>query len=276
MALLVASFTGSAWAGPFGLNEQITNFTFDDVPINTEPPQTADDLPFPTVDPVPQDIVYAVAPSATGTIRVNDAGTMTKAAVMTTADAGTGVSYIDTQMLVPTTHQRGVLDFDLAILDTPDATLPQAVPGATAGQAFVIQTFSMTPPNRVFRFVAAPTPLGLTDGQFMLRSQLPTGDLIPIPGGTYNDGETHHIRIDIDFKSQIVHAYIDGALTPNLTVPFVEPFGGISEFFIFQNGAAGDPNVAAWDNFFFFVPEPGSLSALALAGLMMVRRRRTA
>src|SRR5688572_509080 len=92
-AILIACISGSAFAGPFGLNEQITNFTFDDpvvYPINAQPVQTG---PGPT-DSYPQDVVYHVQVDTGGSTRVNNAGTMTKAVVMTTVDAGIGEHYV--------------------------------------------------------------------------------------------------------------------------------------------------------------------------------------
>jgi hypothetical protein len=257
---------------------QITDFNFDNLNIGDPLPTTA-----PSVDPQPQHIVYSTGgfqddPTYTGTNVVGNAGTLSKAAIMTTAQSGTGSNFVDTQFLQ--NAETEIVSFDLDVLTTPTTGLPQSAPNAPNGQAWVMQAFeTANPNNRAFRFVIAPTTA--TGGVFGLRNNT-DGDIIPI--FNYTNGDTHHIEIDANFVSATVNAFVDATQVAS-GLPFVEAPGnpdGLDELFIFQNGVEGVTNQVAFDNLVTTtVPEPTSFVLLGLGGItfgsaaLAMRRRKS-
>lgn len=267
----VRMFLGASilMTGTSAFGQVVTNFNFDDQPNGATPTTTA-----PGTDPQPQQHIYSTGgfPDTgpySGTVTINNAGTMSKAAVMTTTQGGTGSNFIDTQFL--TAAPKISVDFDIDVIDVPTTGLPQSDTLVPNGQAFVVQAFAESGGgnDRVFRFAVSPT--SATTGIFGLRDNA-GGDIIPF--GTYNEGETHHLKFVADYGTSTVAAYMDG----NLAVaaqPFVNAGAtGLDELFVFQNDVEGQTNSVAIDNIVTAVPEPASLSMLGLAGLAIVRRRR--
>jgi hypothetical protein len=275
LALPIAMWSASASAVPFVGGNEVTNFNFDSTPNGSPPPTT-----FPSTDSYPQHDIYAtggfpdIGGSPTGTVTVQDAGTMSHAAVMTTAQAGTGSLYIDTQF--HTSGTKVSMSFDLAILAMPATGLPQGTVTAPNGQGFIIQAFGNTSSgvDRVFRFAATP------EGNFGLRNNT-DGDLIII--GSYVLGQTYHVQIDTDFSTHTLDAYIDDVLVADNFDFINSTASDYEEYFIFQNGVDNVDNSAAIDNIvtydniraFGAVPEPMTL-ALFGAGLggIALRRRK--
>jgi hypothetical protein len=168
--------------------------------------------------------------------------------------------------------QRAVFDFDINIVTAPATGFPQGATNVPNGQLFAMNVFNNNGSGRVFRFGVSPT--SATGGVFGMRNNT-DGDLILIPGFTYNNGETHHVQILMDFITQTTDTYLDGALTPSLAnIPFVNASPGLGEFFVFQNGSSAGTSEVALDNFVLFVPEPSTISLLGIGIVGLIRRRR--
>ena len=274
LALTIVGWSAApASAGIIGGN-QVTDFTFDSLAIGSTPPQT-----FPAVDPQPQQNIYAIggfpdSGPVTGTVTVQNVGTMSKAAQMSTNQGGTGALYVDTQFVA--SGSKMDVAFDINVVNAPSTGIPQDTANAPNGQAWVMQAFGSG--GRVFRFVVTPT--GASTGNFALRNNT-DGDVITI--GNYTEGSTHHVEIQADYGTKTIDALLDGSLVAN-DLPFVEAAtSDLEELFIFQNGVEGVDNVVAFDNLIttnnvreFTVPEPGSLLLFgtAAAGFGLLRRRR--
>ena len=270
--VVAAALLSAAAISPARAN-LVTDFNFDSVAIGSAPPTSS-----PGVDPQPQHIVYAIGgfPDVgplTGNVAVQDIGTLTHAAVMTTDQGGTGSLYVDTQFNTTGQGNFATVSFDLDVLTTPDAGLPQGDVHAPNGQAFVIQAFGGVGQQRAFRFVVAPT--SANGGVFGLRDQ-GAGDINPI--GSYTDGDTHHVQLDLNFGLHSLDAFLDGVQVED-DYAFIDPVENLFEFFIFQNGVEDVTNSVAFDNLELttWVPEPLTLSLFGagLAGAVMLRRRKT-
>jgi hypothetical protein len=250
--------------------QTITDFNFDSLTIGQNIPVT-----FPGVDPFPQHTVYAVGgfpndgpellqgdPGLTGSVTVQNVGTLSKAALMSTTQAGTGALFIDTQFLAggPTFD----LSFDIDVVDVPTTGLAQAGVGAPDGQAFAINVFGLDS-NRLFRFAVSPT--SATTGTFGYRLPGPDGDLATF--GAYTEGETHHVSFHTDFGASNFDVFLDGSQVVN-NAALLSPGTGVSELFIFQNGVDGVTNSVALDNIHASIgqvtPEPSSIVLLAGGG----------
>lgn len=255
--VLRASVFGAAVFVALGLSPAratvFTDFTFDGDPLGSAPPTT-----YPAVDPYPQQNVYAIGGfpdtgPVTGTATVQNVGTMFHALEMTTTQGGTGALWVDTQFI--TVGNKAVVSFDLNVEATPLTGIPQAVTGATNGQAFVIQAFASTA-DRAFRWVVTPTSAG--GGDFGLRNPGAAGDLTVV--GSYSNNTVYHVELDLDFGAQTLDAFLDNASIAT-NFPFVEPASNLAELFIFQNGVEGETNKVAFDNLITTatVPEPASV-----------------
>jgi hypothetical protein len=267
----IASFTGVTQRCSA---QYVGDYNFDTVPLGSPIPTT-----YPAVDSYPQHTVYAVGgfpndldPSPgnplTGTVTAQNVGTMSKAALMSTTQAGTGALYIDTQMLAsgPTL----TLSFDIDVVATPSTGLPQSGVGAPNGQAFAINVFGLDS-ARLFRFAVSPT--SATGGDFGYRLPGGSGDLVTF--GSYTDGETHHVAIVADLTLSTMDISLDGVQVVN-DAALLAPGTGVSEVFMFQNGVDGQLNQVGLDNILVSVPEPSSC-ALALGGLgVLLASRRVA
>ena len=245
----------------------VANYNFDSLTVGAALPTTA-----PGVDSYPQHTVYSVGgfpnddiPSITnlltGTATVQNVGTMSKAALMSTTQAGTGALFIDTQMLAsgPTLS----LSFDIDVVTTPTSGLAQSGVGAPNGQAFAINVFGLDT-LRILRFAVSPT--SATGGDFGYRLPGGSGDLVSF--GSYTNGDTHHVDITADFGTSLMNISLDGVQVVT-GAALVNPGTGVSEVFMFQNGVDGVANQVALDNIVVAVPEP-STWAMALGGLGML------
>ncbi|HZL44305.1 MAG TPA: hypothetical protein VFD66_13620 [Verrucomicrobiae bacterium] len=261
---VVSLFAGIA---PICSGQVITDFNFDSLTLGSALPTTAS-----SVDSYPQHTVYSVGgnpndldPSIsnplTGTATVQNVGGLSKAAVMSTTQAGTGALYIDTQMLFTTPTMD--LSFDIDVVTTPTTGLAQGGVGAPNGQAFAIQVFGLDA-QRLLRFAVSPT--SGTGGDFGYRLPGGSGDLVSF--GSYIDGETHHVDIQADFGTSTMDIYLDGIQVVT-GAALVSPGTGVSEVFMFQNGVDGQLNQVALDNIIVSVPEP-SIWGLAFSGIAML------
>jgi hypothetical protein len=217
-------------------------------------------------------------PPYNGTVTVQNTTGLTKAALMTTTQGGTGSQYLDTQFLTGVSNAVDV-SFDLNVADVPGTGLPQSGGGAANGQAFVVQGFGNSTLGgvvRAFRFVVAPTTA--TTGSLALRNNT-NGDVNSI--GSYTEGDDHHVELVLDYGAQTLNAYLDNSLVAS-NVPFVDAgvtngnLTDLEELFIFQNGVEGQTNSVAIDNIQVSVPEPATLGLMAIAAPMLLRRRRAA
>jgi hypothetical protein len=265
LATVCLFFTGTAQKSSAQL---VADYNFDSLTVGSALPTTA-----PGVDSYPQHTVYAVGgfPDSgplTGSATVQDVGTMSKAALMSTTQGGTGALYIDTQMLFagPTLS----LSFDIDVVTTPTTGLPQGGVGAPNGQAFAIQVFGLDS-QRILRFAASPT--SATGGDFGYRLPGLSGDLVSF--GSYTHGETHHVDINADFGTSLMNISLDGIQVVT-GAALVNPGTGVSEVFMFQNGVEGVANQVALDNIVVTVPEPATMTLVgaSLMGLLMAIRRR--
>jgi PEP-CTERM motif len=276
MLLLASLFIGFVGTAQKSSAQLVADYSFDSLTVGSALPTT-----YPVVDTYPQHTVYAVGgypndldPSVsnplTGSVTVQNVGTMSKAALMSTTQAGTGALYIDTQMMVagPTLS----LSFDIDVVTTPVTGLPQGGVGAPNGQAFALQVFGLDS-QRLLRFAVSPT--SATGGDFGYRLPGASGDLVSF--GSYTDGDTHHVDINADFSTSLMNISLDGVQVVT-GAALVNPGTGVSEVFMFQNGVDGQANQVALDNIVVAVPEPATLTLVgaSLIGLLMASRHRKA
>jgi hypothetical protein len=245
----------------------VGDYNFDSLTLGSPIPTT-----YPAVDSYPQHTVYAVggypndldpdtSNPLTGSVTVQNVGTMSKAALMSTTQAGTGALYIDTQMLA--SGSTISLSFDIDVVATPSSGLAQSGVGAPNGQAFAINVFGLDS-ARLFRFAVSPT--SASGGDFGYRLPGSSGDLVSF--GSYTDGQTHHVDISADLTSSTMDISLDGTQVVT-DAALLAPATGVSEVFMFQNGVDGQANQIGLDNVVVAVPEP-STCAMAVVGLGML------
>ncbi|MGA2440118.1 MAG: PEP-CTERM sorting domain-containing protein [Tepidisphaeraceae bacterium] len=211
-----------------------------------------------------------------GTVIVNDAGTMSKAMVLSSAvpNDQLGAVWADTGYSV--TSDQMTLSFDVDMLQTaPAGTLQtftlNSPTGPSIGIVLGIAQFTASG-SSIFRFGAAPT--STSGGYFGLENPNNT-ELDSF--FTYAVGDTHHIELDANFNTDTVNAYVDG--TPEVAnYPMRAGFtsNDLTETFMNVNGDANYSNVVALDNIVGTVPEPASFSLLGIGALALLRRRRRA
>jgi hypothetical protein len=112
-----------------------------------------------------------------------------------------------------------------------------------------------------------------TSEVFGLRNNT-NGDLMV--GGNYTNGSTYHVRIEADFLTWTIDAFINGTGIAN-DLPFAHPTTKFSELVIFYNGMDGVTNTVTFDNTASFdVPTPAPIAPLAagLFGPGILRRQR--
>lgn len=173
------------------------------------------------------------------------------------------------------THYSGVLTNGLKLSFALNVNSASTLSGqtntlstdsSTVHPVFGVNTFSS---GATLRFDAAAT--SATGGVYGLR----VGSLI-VPFFSYANGDTHTVSLDADYIAGLVTALVDG--TPELTnYPFASPTIGlttVSESFFFMNGHTGDSNSVVIDNISGSVPEPASLSLLAMGAVGLLSRRR--
>ena len=270
-ALVVAAILAIPFIGTkASASTIVTDYNFDSVALGQNVPTT-----YPGVAPLPQQTVYAIGgypndgdqllqgdPGLTGSVTVQNVGTMSHAALMTTTQAGTGALWMDTALLAPA--RIFDLSFDIDVVTAPTSGLAQSAGGAPNGQAFAINVFGLDS-QRLFRFAASPT--SATGGNFGLRLPGASGDLLTF--GNYTDGDTYHVDMTADFSTDTMNVSLNGVQVVT-NADLVNPGHGVSEIFMFQNGVDGVANSVALDNIQseVSVPDQPATWAILLLGAL--------
>jgi hypothetical protein len=222
-------------------------------------------------DPDPNNGAEAIPQTAAdGTIVVTGAS---KNTTWTTnsADNQNGALWMDTDYsTAAATYQ---LKFDLTVNAASQSawqTYPSLTDASTLHPVFGINTFSS---GDSLRFNAAAT--STTGGVYGIRTSAGI-----MPFFTYTNGDDHTIEMDANYLTGRVNVLVDGA--PELTgFVFGSTSSGVNvseSFFYLSGDTAAVPisNSISIDNITATVPEPASLSCLAIGGLGLLRRRRVA
>jgi len=226
-----------------------------------------DSDPFPVSDPG-----YKSPPTAScGTILVNDAGSLTKAAVMTTnpANGELGALFIDTHF--SQASQSLTLSFDLNVLAAPTNATAQVKTlngSGSAGIFFGINTYADS--AWAARFAVAPT--SARGRVFAIRTPNNADHQSIID---YAEGTTYHLDLVSDYSTGLVSTYVNGVATGSKAFAS-GPLPGVpttSEIFMHLNGESGFTNQLAIDNIVAAVPEPASLGLCAVGAVGLLRRR---
>jgi hypothetical protein len=214
---------------------------------------------------------------------IGDAAGLTKAVILSNntlnGDFGGGIAsvWLDTQF-TPPRAERGIFDFDFAVLSTPTDPTQMIGPNTPNGQDFVINAF-LDQGLPAFRFVT--THSSVTGGDIQLRNPgQPFDDLFTI--GTYTNGVATHVQINLDYVHGTINTYLNGVLAVS-GLPFVftqtSTNDQLTEFFIYNNGVAGQLTAVAIDNIYYVVvPEPSAtlltFMGVLIGGLMLRRLRK--
>jgi hypothetical protein len=210
-----------------------------------------------------------------GSVIVNNASTMSKAAVLTTVPGNNnqGAIWMDTDY--SDTGNNFHMSFDLAILHTGSASSVQTyklngLTGPDQEMIFGLNEFTGLG-SSIFGFAAVPTSGGA--GLFGLRN-INNAEIDTF--FNYTLGDTYHIDIDSDFTTGTVDAYVNGTLKlADYPMRAGLTNNNLVETFAFVNGDSVDSNSVALDNITGAVPEPASFSILGFAaGATLLRRRR--
>ncbi len=238
----------------------------------------------PQVAPIATDNVthpYGIGSYGTpaGTVLVGDVPGMSKGAILSTeaANSTLGGAWLDVNGFTLAGPQQS-MSFDLNILAAP--TLATVQPkvldgGAPRGILLGMNAFT-TISTPAFMFAVVPTIE--SGGIFGFRS--PDNTAVN-SFFSYSEGTTYRVRIDSDFSTGLLDAYIDGVklLSGYAFWTSGNSSLGTSEYFFFLNGEAGFNNSAAIDNINgATTPEPSSIALLAMAvgAIPAFRRRRKA
>lgn len=269
-ALIAAVVLGLAFCLAPGTSQAgfiFLDLSFDDVAVGQSIPTTK-----PNIDPFPIERAYAtygmpVGGNYQGTTNVISGNGLSHAVLMSTNQAGMGANVIDTKFYVEAS--RISLDFDIQIMAQQASGYAQATAGAPGGLLFAINAYALDF-DPVFRFGVTPTADG---GFFGLRDdRLGSKELNQFVG--YKVGTDYHVSILADYYTNTVSATVswDGLSASLFDIPFLssQPTnGGMSQFFIYQNGIAGKSNEVALDNIVGAVvaPEPSTLAIFAIGAV---------
>ncbi len=222
-------------------------------------------------------------PEGTGTILVGNVVGMSKAAVMTASSVNyvAGALYMDTGFgALGISSSEMSLEFDINVL-AAQAGAYHAQPyfldntGQTVGLLFGISVAETSTHSWSFRFAVAPT--SENGGVFAFRNS-DNNRLIPF--GNYVEGQTYNLILAANYATGTVDAYIDDVLAVD-DFPFWTG-GGVSvptttrEIFMHLSGEKYSSQIAI-DNIQGYttaIPEPATMSLLALGGLGALIRRR--
>jgi hypothetical protein len=216
---------------------------------------------------------YSAPPSPTdnGTVVVDNAAGMSKAAVWATSPTNdvVGSLFMDTGFGVAS---HGItVDFDIAILAATATANNQlmTVKGApgSVGALFGLRAYNSHAGAWAFTFIVAPT--SESGGIFALRD---TGTQLTA-FGNYVNGQAHHVTLVGDYDAGVASAYLDGALAvtgfPLRGGP--DTAATTSEIFMYMNGEAGYTNSLAIDNIAATdaaIPEPATMIVWGLLGVV--------
>jgi hypothetical protein len=273
MGLSIASQSAKA--------QQVLNINFDGDTTGMAPSTNLATTPFPRTQPYaiggydynldPNNGNEEIPPTAAdGTIVVSGASKNTTWAT-NPGDNQNGALWMDTQY--STAAATFQLKFDLNVnAATQNAwqTYTLLSDSSTVHPVFGVNTFST---GNSLDFNAVPT--SSTGGVYGIRTAAGIE-----PFFNYTNGDDHTIEMDANYLTGWVNVLVDG--TPELTAyAFGSPSGGvnISETFLYLSGdtsVSPISNSVSVDNISATVPEPASLSCLAIGGLGLLRRRRSA
>jgi hypothetical protein len=220
--------------------------------------------------------------AANGTITSTITPTSMSATMTTNPANGVlGALYLDGNFSSgPLPSQKLTLEFDVAVNTQPGVAtvqpklLDRSLMGgpAIAGNAAILMGMNIaaTVPGPAtpwaFRFALGVT--GLNEGVFAMRS-MDNSTLFAF--GDYLVGSTYSLRLDADYDTGLLDAYIDGSLAlSNYQFAFGGPNVTTSEVFIHLNGELGTANSVTIGNLHASVPDGGATLLLVSAGLALV------
>lgn len=256
------------------LSAAMININFDGDTVGLAPHTEAPSGPvmvYPTA--------YGSYGTPAGTVLVGNAFGMSQGAILSSdgANAELGAAWLDVNGFNLAGPQQS-MSFDVNILAAPTTatTQPKILDGSgTGGIILGMNAFTDTSAP-AFRFAAVPTSEG--GGIFGFRS--PDNTAIT-SFFSYTEGTTYQVRIDSDFSTGLLDAYIDGVKLLNGFAFWTSgnSSAAMSEYFFHLNGEPGFNNSVAIDNITAAqTPEPSSmvLLAAALGAIPAFRRKRNA
>ncbi|HVJ86596.1 MAG TPA: hypothetical protein VM452_13185 [Caulifigura sp.] len=212
-----------------------------------------------------------------GTVLVGNAPGMSQGAILSSdgANADLGAAWLDvTGFSLPGDTQS--MSFDVNVLAAPaHATSQPKVLDGGPSEGILLGMNVHTTNGWAFRFAAMPTSEG--GGIFGFRS--PDNSAVT-SFFNYLEGVTYTVRIDSDFSTGLLDAYINGNKLLSGFAFWTSGAANVStnEYFFHLNGEAGFNNSVAIDNInAATTPEPSSIALLAMAvGAIPAFRRRKA
>ena len=291
LALFTGAFAVHAKADGVFLNINFNGDTAGSAPATgaSSPVTKPDAIGWYDYDANPNNGAYSSPPTAAdGTIVVNNAGTMSKAAVMTTnaRDNQIGALWMDTGYSVVGNEIK--LSFDIDVLSgvkTIGQTATLSTDSSSVNTLFGINTFSSA---GTLRFNAVDT--SSTGGLFGIRTTNDGGSTFLVtPFFDYTNGQTHNVVLDANYATGLLNVFVDGnsALSNFAFLSAPSPGATLSETFMYLNGdtTLAAQNSVAIDNINGSVvtPLPASvwsvfalIGGLGLVGGMKRLRRQTA